>query len=71
MVIYKMSRYRVTGFLDGVFVTTVFKTKKPAINYALKLSQGEVYDIEISETVYGPTTDESKTLKNRRNAHLE
>ena len=67
----KQSRYKVHGYLDNVFVTTVFKNKQSAIKYAEKISRSEVYDTETRTVIYdSQTTEEPLTIKLRRNAHL-
>lgn len=56
----KLSRFKVYGYLDNVFVTTVFKIKKAALRYAQKLSRGEVYDTEAKSVIYNSKDTKSK-----------
>ena len=41
---YRISRYRVSGLQDGVPVYTLFKCVKPALVFADRLSEAEIYD---------------------------
>ncbi len=50
--IYRPGRFKVTGFLDNIQVTVVFKNKSSAIKLANKISKGEVYDMQEGKTIY-------------------
>lgn len=49
---YKRSRYHVSGFENGVFISTVYKEFNSAVRFAESLLQGEVFDFVLKTVVY-------------------
>ena len=52
-VMQKELRYRVEGHKDGTFCKSVFKSRAPALKFANKLSDVEVFDLKEKKYIYG------------------
>lgn len=66
-IMQKELRYRVEGHMDGTFCKSVFKTKVPALRFANRLSDVEVFDMKEKKYIYGT----SKFYRNLQREDLE